>query len=130
MYDMRHNPYYHAKRVVEQADKEDVQVAMKEQGVLKPSTRRSLVSARTVNSQLNSLGDLLEITQKQTTMQQEIEDLKRRVSAVEDSVDIILATMDLKDKIAYLRQQGWKQKEIAEKVDRSVRTVKRYLSDT
>lgn len=126
VYDMRHNPYYHAKRVVETADKEDVQKAMKEQGVLKPSTRRSLVGARTVNSQLNSLNDLLEITQKQTKMQQEIDELKRRVGAVEDNVDLILATMELKDKIDYLRKQGWKQKEIAEKVERSLSTVKRY----
>lgn len=133
---MRHNPYYHAKRVVDATDDHSVTQGMKKAGVMCKTTKRSLVQTKTLNSQLTSLNDLLRITDRQrkleeTVMQHEerINALESRTTATEEDVKSILDRMDTLEKVIHLTQvEGWTRKEVAAYLGKSERTVYRMLA--
>lgn len=124
--------------VVRNNDDHPVQKDMKKTGIL---PKRPLYNASNVWQLLNTLSNFRDIYERLVTLEREVKGLTDKMDNIE--VDLTVAKADIKrletlngieqmsdkDKAAFLKSEGYNQKVIANNLNKSLRTIKRWWDD-
>lgn len=124
----------HLKNTVRDADSHPVQAEMKRKGTMDRST---LVSAKTPNQQLRRLSRQVDIHSRINILEQTVEkheqdinSLKDQVRSLDNRVGKVEEVLTERELAIKLYKEGKTQKEIADHLQKSDRTIRRWVKDS
>lgn len=136
--EVKNKRFFYSKDIVDMANNHPKQMQMIKNRTIDKS---ALEQSKTANQQLRrlskyrSIDDEIEsLKEKDKEQQEEIDTLSLRLSETQAEIEILkqytgVEDMPPKDKASFLKQRGHTQKEVADSVGKSLRTIKSWWKD-